>query len=82
MYKRKPAYITLSCHRGAESQIVSQAQEATRSALNDGFLSEDADHRLFCDASGKLTLLRHMLPRLAARGHRVLIFSFFKIVRS
>ena len=26
-------------------------------------------------ASGKLTLLQQLLPRLLARGHRVLIFS-------
>jgi SNF2 family DNA or RNA helicase len=32
------------------------------------------------DVSGKLQLLQRLLPRLAARGHRVLIFSGFKMV--
>lgn len=31
--------------------------------------------RLMVAASGKLTLLQQMLPRLLAGGHRVLIFS-------
>ena len=30
-----------------------------------------------CPAAGKLTLLQQLLPRLLARGHRVLIFSQF-----
>jgi superfamily II DNA or RNA helicase len=34
-------------------------------------------HRRLVEASGKLRLLNLMLPRLRARGHRVLIFSQF-----
>lgn len=34
-------------------------------------------HRRLVEASGKLRLLKLMLPRLRARGHRVLIFSQF-----
>lgn len=43
-------------------------------------LTPDASYRLFVDVSGKLRLLERLLPRLAARGHRVLLFSGFKIV--
>ncbi|KAL4941219.1 hypothetical protein BDV06DRAFT_194888 [Aspergillus oleicola] len=41
--------------------------------------TEDPDiaHRNLVDAAGKLQLLQLMLPKLQARGHRVLIFSQF-----
>lgn len=32
-------------------------------------------HEKLIDASGKLRLLRSMLPKLKERGHRVLLFS-------
>lgn len=38
--------------------------------------------RLMVAASGKLTVLQQMLPRLLADGHRVLIFSQSVEVRS
>ncbi|KAH8701920.1 PHD/FYVE-zinc-finger like domain-containing protein [Talaromyces proteolyticus] len=34
-------------------------------------------HRNLVEASGKLQLLEHMLPKLKERGHRVLLFSQF-----
>ncbi|KAI8614598.1 P-loop containing nucleoside triphosphate hydrolase protein, partial [Chytriomyces sp. MP71] len=37
-------------------------------------------HKLMVDASGKFSLLQPMLRKLHTRGHRVLIFSQFKIV--
>ncbi|KAL4932749.1 putative chromatin remodeling complex subunit (Chd3) [Aspergillus undulatus] len=37
----------------------------------------DIAHRNLVDAAGKLQLLELMLPKLQARGHRVLIFSQF-----
>ncbi|KAL4803624.1 hypothetical protein BDV18DRAFT_144070 [Aspergillus unguis] len=37
----------------------------------------DVAHRNLVDAAGKLQLLELMLPKLQARGHRVLIFSQF-----
>ncbi|KAL4979176.1 hypothetical protein BDW66DRAFT_148661 [Aspergillus desertorum] len=37
----------------------------------------DVAHRNLVDAAGKLQLLKLMLPKLQARGHRVLIFSQF-----
>ncbi|KAJ3233024.1 hypothetical protein HDU81_002538 [Chytriomyces hyalinus] len=37
-------------------------------------------HKLMVDASGKFSLLQPMLRKLFQRGHRVLIFSQFKIV--
>ena len=36
--------------------------------------------KAFVDASGKLILLKQMLFKLKERGHRVLIFSQFKLV--
>lgn len=41
--------------------------------------SEKDRHRLLTDASGKLLFLKQLLPRLKERGHRVLLFSQFKI---
>jgi chromodomain-helicase-DNA-binding protein 4 len=38
-------------------------------------LSDDEAHGKLIDASAKLLLLRIMLPKLKARGHRVLLFS-------
>ena len=66
---------------GGEAQLIVQAKASPGVKLVDGELSRADDSRLFCDVSGKMTLLKHLLPRLAARGHRVLIFSAFKIVR-
>jgi hypothetical protein len=66
--------------RGAEEQLVAEARAAPGTVLVNGQLSRADDFKLFCDTSGKMTLLRLLLPRLAASGHRVLIFSFFKIV--
>ncbi|KAL4752823.1 hypothetical protein BDW72DRAFT_211175 [Aspergillus terricola var. indicus] len=37
----------------------------------------DVAHRNLVDAAGKLQLLELMLPKLQARGHRVLVFSQF-----
>jgi SNF2 family DNA or RNA helicase len=42
-------------------------------------LDESAAHQALVDACGKLQLLQIMLPKLKERGHRVLIFSQFKI---
>jgi SNF2 family DNA or RNA helicase len=38
-------------------------------------LSDAEAFKLFVDVSGKFKFLRTFLPRLAARGHRVLLFS-------
>jgi chromodomain-helicase-DNA-binding protein 4 len=43
-------------------------------------LDEDAGRKAYIEASGKLQLLAKLLPKLKARGHRVLIFSQFKLV--
>ena len=43
-------------------------------------LSEAEGVRAFVEASGKLKMLASMLPKLKAAGHRVLIFSQFKLV--
>ncbi|KZT32157.1 hypothetical protein SISSUDRAFT_1037926 [Sistotremastrum suecicum HHB10207 ss-3] len=42
-------------------------------------LSEAEAHKQLIDASAKLLLLKTMLPILKQRGHRVLLFSQFKI---
>lgn len=65
--------------RGAEAELVSQALAAPGADKKKDLSAAD-EYRLFCEASGKLTLLRNLLPRLISKGHRVLIFSFFKIV--
>lgn len=41
---------------------------------------EAEQHKNLVEASAKLVLLSKLLPRLQAKGHRVLIFSQFKIV--
>lgn len=46
-------------------------------AIEEKNLAEDASHRHLIDASSKLQLLEIMLPKLQARGHRVLLFSQF-----
>lgn len=38
-------------------------------------------HEKLIDASGKLRLLRSLLPKLKERGHRVLLFSQVKLER-
>lgn len=38
-------------------------------------LSEEEQHKLLTDASGKLLFLKQLLPELKKRGHRVLLFS-------
>lgn len=43
-------------------------------------VSEAEQHRNLTEASAKLVLLDKLLPKLHAKGHRVLIFSQFKIV--
>jgi SNF2 family DNA or RNA helicase len=43
-------------------------------------LEESAIHQALVDACGKLKLLQVMLHKLRSRGHRVLIFSQFKLV--
>ncbi|KAJ3086274.1 hypothetical protein HK102_013351 [Quaeritorhiza haematococci] len=43
-------------------------------------LSTEERHRALVEASGKLQLLRPMLVKLKQRGHRVLLFSQFKLV--
>ncbi len=43
-------------------------------------LKETDSHQALVDACGKLKLLQVMLPKLKARGSRVLIFSQFKLV--
>lgn len=45
-------------------------------------LTEKESADLLVAASGKLTVLAQMLPRLIANGHRVLIFCQFKDVRT
>ncbi|ESZ92582.1 hypothetical protein SBOR_7042 [Sclerotinia borealis F-4128] len=47
------------------------------SAVEETSLSQEALHRNLIDASSKFKLLELMLPKLQARGHRVLIFSQF-----
>lgn len=47
--------------------------------LEDRKIDPVAAHLRMTEASAKLTLLKLMLPRLRARGHRVLLFSQFKI---
>ncbi|KLO20752.1 hypothetical protein SCHPADRAFT_816295 [Schizopora paradoxa] len=42
-------------------------------------LSTTEAHTKLIDACGKLRLLKLLLPRLKARGHRVLLFSQFKL---
>ena len=44
-------------------------------------ISDDEAAKLLVAASGKLTVLAQMLPRLIADNHRVLIFCQFKDVR-
>lgn len=61
---------------GAVSGAGSSEAQSTTSALA---LGPDDAYRLFVDVSGKLQLLRRLLPQLAMRGHRVLIFSGFKM---
>ena len=79
---------------GAEESLVRRALlDAARSAAGSGdseasaqiaastlVLGPEDSFRLFVDVSGKFQLLQHLLPNLAARGHRVLIFSGFKMV--
>ncbi|KAB8303153.1 hypothetical protein EYC80_004602 [Monilinia laxa] len=47
------------------------------SAIEERALPPEALHRNLIDASSKFQLLEIMLPKLQARGHRVLIFSQF-----
>ncbi|TPX60906.1 hypothetical protein PhCBS80983_g01424 [Powellomyces hirtus] len=42
-------------------------------------LSDEESHKRLIGASGKLTLLHKMLPKLKSGGHRILIFSQFKL---
>lgn len=47
-------------------------------ALEPSGLSGTETHERLVDASAKLRLLRIMLPKLKAKGHRVLLFSQVK----
>lgn len=42
-------------------------------------LPEEEAHKRRIEASGKLGLLHKMLPRMKERGHRILLFSQFKL---
>ncbi|WVO18117.1 hypothetical protein L204_105819 [Cryptococcus depauperatus] len=42
-------------------------------------LPEEEQHKQLVNASGKLQFLKLLLPELIARGHRILLFSQFKI---
>ncbi|KAG9238102.1 P-loop containing nucleoside triphosphate hydrolase protein [Amylocarpus encephaloides] len=46
-------------------------------AIEERSVGEEALHRNLIDASSKFQLLEIMLPKLQARGHRVLLFSQF-----
>ncbi|KAJ9122280.1 hypothetical protein QFC22_001700 [Naganishia vaughanmartiniae] len=48
-------------------------------ALEDYDLEATARHQALIDGSAKLGFLKAMLPKLRAKGHRVLLFSQFKI---
>ncbi|OCF46003.1 hypothetical protein I317_00091 [Kwoniella heveanensis CBS 569] len=41
--------------------------------------TEDEQHKQLVESSGKLSFLKLLLPKLKERGHRVLLFSQFKI---
>ena len=43
--------------------------------LEDRTLGSKETHQALIDASGKLTFLRTLLPKLKAKGHRILLFS-------
>jgi SNF2 family DNA or RNA helicase len=52
-------------------------EEARKDQMKDGSLSEA---EFLVRGSGKLVLLDKLLPRLREKGHRVLVFSQFKIM--
>ena len=58
--------------RGVEDELRVQEQKNNK--------SEWSEVNFLCKASGKLVLLDKLLPRLKKDGHRVLIFSQFKIM--
>jgi len=58
--------------RGVEDELRVQEQKNNK--------SEWSEVDFLCKASGKLVLLDKLLPRLKKDGHRVLIFSQFKIM--
>lgn len=43
--------------------------------LEDRTLGNKETHQALIDASGKLTFLKTLLPKLKAKGHRILLFS-------
>jgi chromodomain-helicase-DNA-binding protein 4 len=47
------------------------------SALEDRNVDKEQSHRALVEASGKLTFLAKLLPKLKEHGHRILIFSQF-----
>lgn len=47
--------------------------------MDNAELPQEEQHKQLIDASGKLLFLKQLLPRLKQRGHRVLLFSQFKI---
>jgi chromodomain-helicase-DNA-binding protein 7 len=57
--------------RGVEEEIREQEAKSSEKVMEGDFLAK---------ASGKLVLLDKLLPRLKDNGHRVLIFSQFKIM--
>jgi chromodomain-helicase-DNA-binding protein 4 len=72
------ALLDAGLRSGGEPEVETAADRASAKqvqAVPATTLSDTDAFKLFVDVSGKLTLLRCLLPRLAARGHRVLVFS-------
>lgn len=74
---------TLKGERGSLNNILMQLRKCLchpfiySSAIEERSLDEVTLHRNLVDASAKFKLLDIMLPKLRARGHRVLLFSQF-----
>eukprot|EP00559_Dactyliosolen_fragilissimus_P007770 CAMPEP_0184861966 /NCGR_PEP_ID=MMETSP0580-20130426/6527_1 /TAXON_ID=1118495 /ORGANISM="Dactyliosolen fragilissimus" /LENGTH=2276 /DNA_ID=CAMNT_0027359649 /DNA_START=192 /DNA_END=7022 /DNA_ORIENTATION=- len=54
--------------------------KGVESSLQHNFVTEEEEANFIAQASGKLVLLDKLLPKLKEGGHRVLIFSQFKIM--
>ncbi|KAK8858724.1 hypothetical protein IAR55_002953 [Kwoniella newhampshirensis] len=63
----------------AELRKVCQHPYLSAPELESFELSEEEQHRQLINTSGKLMFLKLLLPKLKERGHRVLLFSQFKI---
>ncbi|UJO17082.1 Chromatin remodeling factor mit1 [Fulvia fulva] len=69
--------------RGSLSNILMQLRKCLchpfvyNQSIEDRQVDQASSHRNLVDASSKLQLLELLLPKLQARGHRVLIFSQF-----